>query len=179
MRSLKFIPVLVAVFGVALFGCNNPELESRVTKLEGRVAELEGGGVAKNRVISSTDKPAAKPVKEPEVRPEGPLPEFAFAKEEHDFGKINEGDQVDYIFEFTNTGEAPLIISSAKGSCGCTVPEWPKEPIAVGDKGEIKVKFNSKKKPGIQNKTVTITSNTFPKQKKIRIKADVTPAPAE
>jgi len=179
MKSLKFIPVLVAIFGIALIGCTNSELESRVTKLEGRVAELEGGGVAKSRATSSTNPTKTPTKKEPEVKPEGPLPEFSFAKEEHDFGNINEGDQVEHVFEFTNTGEAPLIISAAKGSCGCTVPEWPKEPIAVGEKGEIKVKFNSKKKPGIQNKTVTITSNTFPTQKKIKIKADVTPAPAE
>lgn len=175
MKSLKFIPVIVAIFGITLVGCTKSESESKIAKLEGRIAELEGGDIAKKRA-SSTTTPAAKA---PEVKPEGPLPEFSFETEDHDFGKIEEGEQVEHIFSFTNTGDAPLIISAAKGSCGCTVPEWPKEPIAVGETGEIKVKFNSKKKPGIQNKTVTITSNTFPTQKKIRIKADVNPAPAE
>ncbi|MGL1886514.1 MAG: DUF1573 domain-containing protein [Reichenbachiella sp.] len=176
MKNMKFIPALIAVFAFLAVGCSNSELESRVTRLEGRVAELEGKGTATSRA-NSTNNP--KQAKAPEVKPEGPLPAFSFEKESHDFGNINEGDVVEYSFQFENTGDAPLIISSATGSCGCTVPQWPKDPIAAGESGEIKVKFNSKKKPGIQNKTVTITSNTFPKQQKIKIKADVTPAPKE
>lgn len=177
MKSIKFIPALLAVIIMTVTGCSNADMESRIAKLEGRVAELEGGGTAASRTASTT-RPAAA-ANTPETKPEGPLPVFAFNEELHDFGTINEGDVVEHIFEFTNTGEAPLIISSAAGSCGCTVPEWPKEPIGVGETGEIKVKFNSRKKPGIQNKTVTITSNTYPKQKRIKIKANVTPAPKE
>jgi len=173
MKKVTLLSALVAVFALAMTGCSNADLEKRVTRLEGRVAELEGQGTANARATAST-KPAT--TKEPEVKPDGPLPSFAFAEENHDFGKINEGDVVEHIFEFENTGDAPLIISNAKGSCGCTVPEWPKEPIGIGEKGQIKVKFNSRKKPGIQNKTVTITANTFPKQTRIRIKADVAPA---
>jgi hypothetical protein len=105
--------------------------------------------------------------------PEGPLPTFQFSKESHDFGTIAEGDVAKHTFTFKNTGEAPLIIESAKGSCGCTVPKWPREPIPVGGDGEIEVAFNSKGKPGIQNKTVTITANTYPKITKISIKANV------
>ena len=69
-----------------------------------------------------------------------------------------------------------LIISSATASCGCTVPEWPKEPIPVGEEGEIAVRFNSAKKPGVQNKTITITANTYPKINRLRIKANVAKA---
>lgn len=174
MKSIKLASLLVALIGLTIAGCTNSELESRISRLEGRVAELEGQGTANNRTLS---KPAKKT--EPEVKPEGPLPSFKFNEELHDFGKINEGDVVEHIFVFENTGDAPLSIASAQGSCGCTVPEWPKEPIGVGEKGEIKVKFNSKKKPGIQNKTVTITANTYPTKTKIKIKADVTPAPKE
>ncbi|MEO9965074.1 MAG: DUF1573 domain-containing protein [Reichenbachiella sp.] len=176
MKSIKIIPAIVAVMAMILTGCSNADTESRIARLEGRVAELEGSGTASAR-SSSTAKPAV--ANTPETKPEGPLPVFAFSEESHDFGTINEGDVVEHVFEFTNTGDAPLIISSAAGSCGCTVPEWPKEPIGVGEKGEIKVKFNSRKKPGVQNKTVTITSNTFPKQKRIKIKANVTPAPKD
>ena len=86
---------------------------------------------------------------------------------------------MEYEFSFTNTGTAPLIIASAQGSCGCTVPDWPKEPIGIGEKASIKVKFDSKKKAGIQNKTVTLTANTFPKQTKLQIKANVEAAPKE
>jgi len=149
------------------FSCSNKELESRVAKLEGKIAELETSSTP--TVKNTPPKPKAE-----EVKPDGPLPEFAFASESHDFGTINEGDKVEHIFKFTNEGKAPLIISSATASCGCTVPEWPKEPIGVGQEGEIKVVFNSKGKPGIQNKTVTITANTFPKVNRVRIKANVT-----
>lgn len=176
MKNSKVLSILAAVLVAANMGCSNAELESRIARLEGRVAELESKGTS-----SSSASNAAKPAKEkePEVKPEGPLPTFSFAEETHDFGNINEGDVVEHIFKFTNTGEAPLIISSAKGSCGCTVPEWPKEPIGVGEEGEIKVKFNSRKKPGTQNKTVTITANTFPTQTRIKIRAEVTPAPKD
>ena len=176
MKKFRLIAIIFAAAAIVSTGCSNKEMESRIAKLEGRVAELEGKGTAKSR-ISNTTSPAK--TTEPEVKPEGPLPEFTFEEENFDFGVINEGDIVEHTFVFTNTGAAPLLISSAKGSCGCTVPEWPKEPIAAGEKGEIKVKFNSRKKPGIQNKTVTIVSNTFPTQKRIKIKANVTPAPKE
>ncbi|UXP33808.1 DUF1573 domain-containing protein [Reichenbachiella agarivorans] len=173
MKNITLLSATIAVLGLAVAGCSNSDLESRVTRLEGRVAELEGKGVANTRATATT-QPAA--TNEPEMKPDGPLPVFTFTEEDYDFGKINEGDEVEHVFQFTNTGDAPLIISDAKGSCGCTVPEWPKEPIGIGEKGQIKVKFNSSKKPGIQNKTVTITANTFPKQSRIKIKADVTPA---
>ena len=165
----------IAVFGLLLVGCSSSEVESRIERLEGRIAALEGSGSIRKSKGAAT-KPGAPPAsKTPEVKPTGPLPTFAFNENSHDFGKINEGDVVEHFFEFTNTGQAPLIISAAVGSCGCTVPEWPKEPIGIGETANIKVKFNSNKKPGLQNKTVTITANTFPKQTKLKIKANVNP----
>jgi len=100
---------------------------------------------------------------------------ISFDKTEHDFGTINEGDIVETTFSFTNTGKSELIISSAKGSCGCTVPEWPKEPILPGAKGEIKVKFNSDRKPNKQQKQVTLATNTDEGKEVLIIKAQVTP----
>jgi hypothetical protein len=162
----KHLIQLVAVMfvGAVLFSCSNKEAESKIARLEGKLAELEAkqGGA----------KPTPK-VNEPEVKPEGPLPGMKFEVEDHDFGTINEGEIVEKIFKFKNTGDSPLIISSATASCGCTVPIWPKEPIAVGEEGEIQVRFNSKNKPGVQNKTVTITANTYPKINRVRIKANV------
>ena len=102
-------------------------------------------------------------------------PKISFDKTEHDFGTINEGDIVETIFTFTNTGKSELIISSAKGSCGCTVPQWPKEPILPGEKGEIKVKFNSDRKPNKQQKQVTLATNTDQGKEILIIKAQVTP----
>ena len=96
--------------------------------------------------------------------------EISFEKEIHDFGTFEQNGNGTYEFKFTNTGEAPLIISNSKGSCGCTVPIWPKAPIAPGASDVIKVKYDTKR-IGAFNKSVTITSNavTNPTQV-IRIK---------
>ena len=172
MRTIMKTFLGIAVVAV-MASCNNSDLESRITKLEGKIAALEGKGgtVASSSPTISAATPAANAA--PEEKPDGPLPAFSFSEELHDFGTIKDGDVVEHVFTFTNNGQAPLIISDAKGSCGCTVPEWPKEPIAVGGTGELKVKFNSKNKPGIQNKTVTITANTWPTTQRLRIKANV------
>lgn len=164
--------VIVLFIGALVASCSNKETEARIAKLEGKIAELEAknGGVRPTTPSVTSTTPVAS---QPSVKPDGPLPSFEFGKEDHDFGTINEGDIVDHVFTFANNGDAPLIISSATASCGCTVPQWPKEPIPVGGSGEIKVQFNSRNKPGIQNKTVTITSNTFPKISRLKIKANV------
>ena len=100
-----------------------------------------------------------------------------FTKDTHDYGTVKYGADGTCTFEFKNTGNEPLIISTAKGSCGCTVPEWPKEPIAPGAKGTITVKYDTKR-PGAINKSVTITSNAVNEPTKvIRIKGNVLPAP--
>jgi hypothetical protein len=87
-------------------------------------------------------------------------PEMSFDQTTHEFGTIAQGVVVEHTFKFSNKGTTPLIISSANGSCGCTVPIWPKEPIMPGDEGEIKVSFNSEGKYGMQYKTVTINYNS-------------------
>ena len=86
--------------------------------------------------------------------------EISFEKEIHDFGTFDQHGDGNYEFIFTNTGDAPLIISNAKGSCGCTVPVWPKEPIVPGASNVIKVKYDTKR-IGAFNKSVTITSNAI------------------
>jgi hypothetical protein len=106
---------------------------------------------------------------------EGKFPKVKLDKEVHDFGTINEGDKVETEFIVTNGGEVDLIISDAKGSCGCTVPEPPKEPIKPGASAPIKVTFDSNGKPGEQKKTVTLTTNTEKGYETFEIKANVTP----
>lgn len=86
-------------------------------------------------------------------------PVISFEKNTHDFGDINQGDQVEKTFKFTNTGTEPLIITNVQVTCGCTTKSYPKEPIAPGAKGEITLGFNSAGKMGKQNKTVTVVSN--------------------
>jgi hypothetical protein len=96
-----------------------------------------------------------------------------FANYEHDFGQVMQDSENKYVFRFTNTGSEPLVIETAKGSCGCTVPEYPKEPIAPGGTGEIGVVYKPGKQKGQQNKNITITANTDPVQTIVKIKADV------
>jgi Protein of unknown function (DUF1573) len=105
-------------------------------------------------------------------------PEIKFEIETYDFGTIKQGDKVTHDFEFLNTGKEPLIITEAHGSCGCTVPQWPKEPLAKGSKGTIHVEFNSTGKMGMQDKTVTITSNAKSGQKVLHLKGNVEAPPA-
>lgn len=105
-------------------------------------------------------------------------PEMTFEVEEYNFGTIKQGESVTREFAFTNTGKEALIISNAQGSCGCTVPQYPKEPIAPKGKGVIKVTFNSAGKQGMQDKTVTLTSNAKNSPKVIHIRGTVElPAP--
>ena len=99
-------------------------------------------------------------------------PIMSFDKTLHDFGTIQEGETVETIFTFTNSGKSDLIIVDARGSCGCTVPEYPKNtPIHPGESGKIRVSFDSSNKPNMQQKTVTISANTDSGRETIRIKA--------
>jgi hypothetical protein len=98
---------------------------------------------------------------------------ITFKTNNYDFGKIKQGDKVTHEFEFTNTGTAPLIISNASASCGCTIPEYPKEPVAPGKSGIIKVVFNSAGKTGMQHKVVTLTSNANPPLTEIYLTGEV------
>jgi hypothetical protein len=103
----------------------------------------------------------------------GDLPEIKFAEEVFDFGKITQGEKVSHAFTFKNIGKGNLIISGASGSCGCTVPEWPKEPVQPDGEGKINVVFNSEGKSGMQEKTVTVITNCEPATRVIRIKTEI------
>ena len=90
-----------------------------------------------------------------------------------DFGKVTEGEVVEFSYRFKNTGTQPLIISNAAASCGCTVPEKPEAPIKPGETGFIKVKFNSDGRVGMAHKTVTVTSNAAPVFPELLLKGEV------
>jgi len=170
MKTIKLNLVVVLMLLTAV-SCDSV-LESRVSELERRVAKLENGGATATTTLNTTPTTTTIPAG-PEFKPEGPLPEFDFSSETFDFGAISEGEVVEHIFSFTNTGEAPLIIQSASASCGCTVPSYSKDPVPVGGTGEIAVRFNSKGKKGNQAPTITVTANTFPKVLKLRLKGTV------
>lgn len=153
-----------------LAGCNNAALEEKVADLEQRVNALESTSPSAKSAALTT-----RQVSQPDSAPQGAVSKFSFEESTYDFGTITDGDVVEHTFKFTNTGEAPLIIQSASASCGCTVPSYPREPVAPGESGEILVKFNSANKPGIQNKTVSITANTDPTITRLTIKSNVVP----
>lgn len=139
--------VLSLVFAAFLAACNNQKQPVETT------AVSESQGIA---AVDTADAPV-----------------FKFDKEVYDFGLINEGEKVTHDFKFKNVGKSPLIISSASASCGCTVPDYPKEPIAPGEEGIISVVFDSAGKPGVQNKVVTITANTIPSFTELNILGSV------
>jgi hypothetical protein len=107
------------------------------------------------------------------VEDNGKAPKMVFDSASHAFGDIQQGDIVSWSFDFVNKGDGDLLISSAQTSCGCTVPDYPHDPIKPGDKGTIKVKFNSEGKEGVQEKSVTIFANTKPDRNILKISANV------
>ncbi|MBL7933857.1 MAG: DUF1573 domain-containing protein [Bacteroidia bacterium] len=144
---MKKIILLVLVF--ALSSCNSSE---------------QSNGVSTDEVSNSASANGES---------NDNLPEIKFAEEVFDFGKITQGEKVSHSFVFKNTGKKNLIISGASGSCGCTVPEWPKEPIKPGAEGKINVVFNSEGKSGLQEKTVTVVTNCEPATRIVKIKAEI------
>ena len=107
------------------------------------------------------------------IVPKLPKTKISFAELEHNFGDVEQETQNTHIFRFSNTGDKPLVISDAKGSCGCTVPNYPREPIAPGESGEIEVVYSPGKQKNQQTKTVTITANTTPETSLLKITANV------
>ncbi|MCB0662542.1 MAG: DUF1573 domain-containing protein [Saprospiraceae bacterium] len=96
-----------------------------------------------------------------------------FEETSYDFGTAYEGDIIEKVFKFKNTGRIPLIISEARSTCGCTVPSWPKEPIQPGAENEIKIVFNTENKLGSQTKPITISANTWPGTTVLKVKGKV------
>lgn len=101
------------------------------------------------------------------------VPKFDFEEITFDLGTVQSGESVTHEFKFKNSGDKDLIISQAKGSCGCTQPEYPKDPITPGDEGVIKVTFNSTGISGQITKNITLIANTTPNTKVLTITGEV------
>lgn len=164
MKSLNILSLFAALAVFALTSC--------------------AGGAKKDEAreslatTSTTTTPAPSPTATPQANiPAGPLTTIELIESSFDFGEITEGEKVNHVFAFKNTGSEPLVISNAKGSCGCTVPDWPREPILPGESGEIKVQYDSKGKGQpegrAESKRVTITANTDPANSYLTIKGKV------
>lgn len=106
-------------------------------------------------------------------QPTGKEAAITFDKTEHDFGKILQGEVVAYSFHFTNTGNAPLLITEVKTSCGCTAGDYPREPIKPGQDGFVKATYDSKGHHGFQSRALTVMSNTNPSMTSLRLTSEV------
>ena len=115
------------------------------------------------------------PVSAQQVLDTNNVAKMTFEEPDYDFGEVEEGSIVDHVFTFTNTGNQPLLISNARSTCGCTVPQWPKDPIAPGSSGSISVRFNTDNKAQKQVKPITITANTYPSTNKVYLRGVVNP----
>lgn len=167
------INMIVAALAVSLLGSScNSALEERIDALENRVAELETPSSTPIQPASFEEADNSLLETAPT---NGAAPTFSFKEETYDFGDITQGDVVEHVFTFTNTGDAPLVIQDAKASCGCTIPKKPEQPVAPGETSEIGVKFNSTGKSGVVKKAITITANTNPAVTQLYITANIAP----
>jgi hypothetical protein len=103
------------------------------------------------------------------------MAKIIFETSSHNFGSITEGEVIKHVFTFKNVGTVPLVISDIQTSCGCTVPEWQRAPIAVGASSEVRVQFNSEGKDGVQEKPIRVIANTLPNETVLMLSGKVTP----
>ena len=150
MKKIKFIAL--SLVSVLFFtGCKNIDATKKINKENLNNAAVRDANIKKGTASISLNQKI------------------------YDFGTVNEGDIVETVFKVTNTGKTDLVITNAQGSCGCTVPVWPKAPIKPGETGDVKVKFNTSGKPNRQQKTVTLTTNTESGREVLTLKGSVTP----
>ncbi len=168
MKNFKLFAMLLMVASLAFTSCKDEGAAAATDNTRESLATTNTTNTADAKPAPAAATPAA---------PVGPLTTMEFGEVVFDFGEVMEGEKVVHNYTFKNTGKEPLIISNAKGSCGCTVPSWPREPIPPGESGEIKVQFDSKGKGKVggnnQSKRVTLTANTDPAQTFLTIKGKV------
>ena len=148
MNLSKIFATIVAVF--VMVSCNNG------TKQAGYDVEL-----INNPNTANTSKKEAK------------VPKITFDKNLHDFGRLSQGESIAYSFKFANTGNADLLISKCEATCGCTVADYPKNPIKPGETAYITVTFNSSGKHGLEEQFVEVMANTQPSKNQLVIRATV------
>jgi len=158
--KLKYFVFLITLSSL-LFSCGQDRSEGEMVEeiqTEGKISSIIRSPVTANGMEDTLN-----------------VAKMKFEQYEFDFGEVKEGDEVERVFKFENVGKVPLLISHASSSCGCTVPEWPKEAIEPGEEGEILVRFNTTNKPNNQEKSVSITANTYPSVTKVMLKGFVNP----
>ena len=166
MKSVKYYTGLLA-FALLATGCD--QLQNKTESTETAAVSTETTPVATVANPNLTNEQAIN---------NADAPVMTFNEMEHDFGDIKPGAVVKHTFTFKNTGKTPLVISGASSTCGCTTPDWTKEPIAPGEEGKIDVQFDSHGKSGQVSKTITIQANTQPSTNQVSIKTNILPDPA-
>lgn len=154
---MKWIPLFLA--GAALFAsCNSGNNQGEETEAADIPMEQVGKQPVGQTIIPGADSSGAV---------------LEVADDTYDFGTVKEGEKVEHEFTFTNTGSSPLILSNVQASCGCTTPEYSKNPIAPGDQGLVKVVFNSAGQLGKQHKVITVTSNAASSHTLLHLRGEV------
>jgi hypothetical protein len=146
---MKYHIIILFTAGLFMFSCNQSKNDDSLT------------GVVNNPLTADSSGDLSR------------MPAITFEQTDFDFGRIYDGEKVKCNFKFKNTGKSDLIITSAKGSCGCTVPDYPKNPVRPGEGGSVTVEFNSSGRKGQQNKTITVSTNAQPPTVVLTIRAMV------
>lgn len=163
--KLNSLTAALAIAAITFMGCDNRNENATSENSETPANQTVNPSMVDNPMTAAED-----------VTADQKLPEMSFPEETYDFGKIKQGEMMKHQFKFKNTGHADLIITSASGSCGCTVPQWPKNPIPPGGEANIDVEFNSAGKSGMQRVNVTLIANTIPNTKVLTITGEVQPS---
>jgi hypothetical protein len=163
---------MIIVGSLAMIACQGDTKDAR-DKANETPAAAAAGAVTTGTAAGDAAQQAANAAAAENQVPTGPTTTVVYEHTDFDFGSVKEGEKVKHSFKFKNTGSEPLIISNAKGSCGCTVPKWPSDPVAPGATSQIDVEFDSKGKPGKQTKRVTVNANTVPAQMFLNITGNV------
>lgn len=156
MKNKLFLGLLLAAF--ALGACKNDKTGVQ------EIRDGHNAGMVRNPITADLPLDTNQ------------LARISYEQPEFDFGAVTEGDEVIHKFKFTNTGKVPLTILKARSSCGCTIPEWPEEPIPPGGSGEIEAKFNTTAKLKEQKKLIYVTANTYPNETHVTLKGFVNPS---
>lgn len=159
----------IALVAFALVACDNKAQETKISSAPDKASLA--ADVKNDEVTTVSLKDAEKSTET--VNADGKFAAFEFEESQFDFGEIQQGDVVEHTFKFTNTGEAPLVITDTKVTCGCTTPSFTKEPVAPGETGEILVKFNSAGKSGNTSKTITVMANVEGGRSLLRINTNI------
>jgi hypothetical protein len=178
MTYLKSILILFGL--VFLMSCQNEQDQSAGETAPEMTTSIDASAASAVDQMAATDAASAANNTVTNARPEAPQGSsttIAFDNDVADFGTIQDGEKVKHTFTFTNTGDEPLVIANARGSCGCTVPDWERNPVLPGQTGTLTVEYDSTNKGAvggkIDTKFVTVTANTVPATHRLTVRANV------